>query len=113
MGQRHWDHILTFNICGAGREQGFATGEQGIGNDLPQRNAKITKVCYLFLINTHFAHFHKPIVGSVRRAPPGWQKLGLEWFYRLLRQPARAGRKLQLLVFAWQVFLLKLGIKKA
>lgn len=32
------------------------------------------------------------IAGHVKRAPSGWQKLGLEWLYRLFRQPTRFGR---------------------
>ena len=37
--------------------------------------------------------------GRVKRAPIFWQNLGLEWFYRLLRQPGRAWRQLKLLRF--------------
>lgn len=32
------------------------------------------------------------MVGNVRRAPVFMQKMGLEWFYRLLRQPSRVAR---------------------
>ena len=32
------------------------------------------------------------IAGTVRRAPKGWQTLGLEWLYRLLIQPSRLPR---------------------
>lgn len=40
--------------------------------------------------------------GSVKRAPEAWRKLGLEWLYRLLKEPRRIGRvmKLPLFVFA-------------
>ncbi|MCD8388925.1 MAG: WecB/TagA/CpsF family glycosyltransferase [Oscillospiraceae bacterium] len=34
--------------------------------------------------------------GTTRRAPRLFQKLGLEWFYRLLREPWRFGRMMQL-----------------
>lgn len=37
--------------------------------------------------------------GRVKRAPAAFQKLGLEWFYRLLHQPSRAGRMAKLPVF--------------
>jgi N-acetylglucosaminyldiphosphoundecaprenol N-acetyl-beta-D-mannosaminyltransferase len=37
--------------------------------------------------------------GNVKRAPAVWQKLGLEWCYRLLRQPSRAGRMAKLPLF--------------
>lgn len=34
--------------------------------------------------------------GNVRRAPKLFQKLGLEWFYRLLKEPKRIGRMMKL-----------------
>jgi N-acetylglucosaminyldiphosphoundecaprenol N-acetyl-beta-D-mannosaminyltransferase len=37
--------------------------------------------------------------GNTKRAPMFFQKFGLEWFYRLITQPTRAGRMLQLPVF--------------
>lgn len=40
--------------------------------------------------------------GHVKRAPKGWQNLGLEWLYRLLTQPSRITRQLRLLRYlAW------------
>ena len=51
--------------------------------------------------------------GTVARAPSIFQKLGLEWFYRLISQPRRAGRMLQLPVFAvlaaWERLFKKSG----
>ncbi len=37
--------------------------------------------------------------GQVRRAPEVFQKLGLEWFYRLCKQPSRIGRMAKLPLF--------------
>lgn len=37
--------------------------------------------------------------GQVRRAPAGFQKLGLEWLYRLMTQPSRIGRMAKLPLF--------------
>ncbi len=34
--------------------------------------------------------------GTVQRAPEGWQRLGLEWLYRLIKQPSRIGRMAKL-----------------
>ena len=34
--------------------------------------------------------------GNVKRAPKFFQKLGLEWFYRLLKEPKRIGRMMKL-----------------
>ena len=38
--------------------------------------------------------------GVVQRAPERWQKLGLEWLYRLLKEPKRIGRMMKLPQFA-------------
>ena len=40
--------------------------------------------------------------GKVERAPALFRKLGLEWFYRLLRQPSRLGRMMKLPQYLWQ-----------
>ncbi|WP_437180268.1 lipopolysaccharide N-acetylmannosaminouronosyltransferase [Pantoea phytobeneficialis] len=37
--------------------------------------------------------------GRVARAPRSWQKLGLEWLYRLIRQPSRWRRQIKLLKY--------------
>lgn len=34
--------------------------------------------------------------GRVERAPEAWQKLGMEWAYRLKKEPQRAGRMAKL-----------------
>ena len=34
--------------------------------------------------------------GNVKRAPEAWQKAGLEWLYRLIREPSRLGRMAKL-----------------
>ncbi|WBM70510.1 lipopolysaccharide N-acetylmannosaminouronosyltransferase [Buttiauxella sp. WJP83] len=40
--------------------------------------------------------------GHVKRAPKVWQRLGLEWLYRLLSQPSRITRQIKLLRYlAW------------
>ena len=47
------------------------------------------------------------MAGIVKRAPLIYQKLGLEWFYRLLKQPSRFGRMLVLPQFLIEVLLNK------
>ena len=42
--------------------------------------------------------------GRVKRAPKLWQKMGLEWFYRLLSQPSRIRRQLKLFKFIGYYF---------
>ena len=34
--------------------------------------------------------------GNVQRAPEFFQKAGLEWFYRLIKEPSRIGRMAKL-----------------
>ncbi|WP_058486744.1 WecB/TagA/CpsF family glycosyltransferase [Defluviitalea phaphyphila] len=51
------------------------------------------------------------MAGRIKRAPKGFQKLGLEWFYRLITQPKRAKRMLKLPIFAWNV--LKISVKNS
>jgi N-acetylglucosaminyldiphosphoundecaprenol N-acetyl-beta-D-mannosaminyltransferase len=43
------------------------------------------------------------ISGATRRAPQWMQKMGLEWLFRLLRQPWRLRRQLALPQFVWLV----------
>lgn len=43
------------------------------------------------------------IAGTVKRAPVMWQKMNLEWFYRLLKQPSRFVRMLALPKFVIHV----------
>lgn len=40
------------------------------------------------------------VAGKVRRAPKSWQKVGLEWLYRLLCEPRRIARQKALPLFA-------------
>lgn len=48
------------------------------------------------------------IAGTVKRAPLFWQRLGLEWFYRLMRQPGRFKRYLIIPIFIRDVIIAKL-----
>ncbi|MFH1259754.1 MAG: WecB/TagA/CpsF family glycosyltransferase [Elusimicrobiota bacterium] len=65
-------------------------------------------------INRHLKHFQHCLLmgvggsfdvisGQLKRSPLFFQKTGLEWLYRLLRQPWRIGRILQLPVFVFRV----------
>lgn len=49
------------------------------------------------------------VAGVQARAPRWMQRLGLEWFYRLLRQPWRWRRMLALPYAAWLVFWQRFG----
>lgn len=49
------------------------------------------------------------LAGAVKRAPVFWQKLNLEWLYRLMKQPSRWRRMLALPAFVLR--MLKLRVK--
>lgn len=43
--------------------------------------------------------------GKVDRAPAGWQRLGLEWLYRLIREPKRIKRMIKLPLVLWYALI--------
>lgn len=43
------------------------------------------------------------LAGRARRAPAWVQRVGLEWAYRLVREPSRWRRQLALPIFAWKI----------
>lgn len=47
------------------------------------------------------------IAGTVKRAPVFWQKLNLEWLFRLIKQPTRLKRMLALPRFALKILKIK------
>ncbi len=51
------------------------------------------------------------ISGRVKRAPMIWRQLGIEWLYRLIRDPRRLRRQLALPYFIWLVMLDRLGVR--
>jgi N-acetylglucosaminyldiphosphoundecaprenol N-acetyl-beta-D-mannosaminyltransferase len=52
------------------------------------------------------------ISGRVKRAPMIWRRLGIEWLYRLIREPQRLRRQLALPYFVWLVALDRLGLRR-
>jgi N-acetylglucosaminyldiphosphoundecaprenol N-acetyl-beta-D-mannosaminyltransferase len=48
------------------------------------------------------------LAGEVTRAPVWMQRVGMEWFYRLLQEPKRLGRMLSLPRFVYLVLKEKL-----
>jgi N-acetylglucosaminyldiphosphoundecaprenol N-acetyl-beta-D-mannosaminyltransferase len=70
-------------------------------------------------IEENYSHFEKGLfigvggsfdvlAGTVKRAPIIWQKMNLEWFYRLIQEPSRWRRMLVLPLFIIEVILKKL-----
>ncbi len=45
------------------------------------------------------------LAGNVRRAPVFFQKAGLEWFYRLIKEPQRWRRMIKLPVYLWDALI--------
>ena len=45
------------------------------------------------------------LAGNVERAPEIWQRLNIEWLYRLVREPSRWRRQLALPIFVWYAVL--------
>ncbi|MGE7664346.1 WecB/TagA/CpsF family glycosyltransferase [Ureibacillus composti] len=43
------------------------------------------------------------LAGTVKRAPEAFQKMGMEWFYRLMKEPKRLKRQLALPLFLLEV----------
>ncbi|GAB6931789.1 WecB/TagA/CpsF family glycosyltransferase [Calditerricola satsumensis] len=52
------------------------------------------------------------LAGKVKRAPLLWQRLGLEWLYRLIQEPWRWRRMLDLPRFLWAVVRQRVGVNK-
>jgi N-acetylglucosaminyldiphosphoundecaprenol N-acetyl-beta-D-mannosaminyltransferase len=50
------------------------------------------------------------ISGRVARAPAFFRRFGLEWLYRLIKEPRRWRRQLALPYFAWLIVLDELGV---
>lgn len=50
------------------------------------------------------------VSGRVKRAPALWRRLGLEWLYRLIREPHRFRRQLALPYFVWLILLDRMGV---
>lgn len=52
------------------------------------------------------------LAGAVKRAPVIYQKCGLEWLYRLMREPNRFKRQLAIPQFFWQIIVANAKILK-
>ena len=45
--------------------------------------------------------------GNIKRAPKWMQKIGLEWLYRLIKEPKRIFRQIKLVKFLWLALIEK------
>ncbi|MBD3108526.1 WecB/TagA/CpsF family glycosyltransferase [Bacillus sp. AGMB 02131] len=111
------------NLKIAGRHHGFfELNDPEIVNDIKNTRPDIILVALGFprqeeWIGKHYDEFTKGIfmgvggsidvlAGTVKRAPVIWQKLKVEWLYRLLKQPSRWKRMLALPDFVIKVMKL-------
>jgi N-acetylglucosaminyldiphosphoundecaprenol N-acetyl-beta-D-mannosaminyltransferase len=74
---------------------GFPLQERWIAANLPQLNVNVA-----IAEGGSFSF----ISGATRRAPRWMRRVGLEWLFRLVRQPWRLRRQLALPAFVWLVF---------
>lgn len=54
------------------------------------------------------------MAGKVDRAPPAWQRIGMEWLYRLLQEPGRLWRRYLVTnaLFAWMLWGEWMGVRQ-
>ncbi|MBQ4087537.1 MAG: WecB/TagA/CpsF family glycosyltransferase [Clostridia bacterium] len=108
-------------ICGTADGYFDAEKEQQIISDIHDKKPDLLFVCLGFPKQETWIDAHKNelgakvmmgiggsldvFAGTVKRAPVAFQKLGLEWLYRLLKQPSRFIRMLALPKFGFTVLL--------
>lgn len=104
----------------AGYRDGYFTDEAEVVRQVQQAKPDVLLVCFgspkqEYFIDDHFDELGATVMaglggsidvyaGVVERAPDLFIKLGLEWFYRLVTQPSRAGRMMKLPKYLWQAF---------
>lgn len=52
------------------------------------------------------------ISGRLKRAPKGWQRMGLEWLYRVIQEPWRIRRVMRLPLFVLLVVAERFGRRR-
>ena len=108
-------------ICICGTRDGYFKEEESeqIAKEISSLNPDIVFVCLGAPKQEKWIYKYKDIIGAsiimgaggsldvlagtVQRAPESWQKLGLEWAYRLVKEPWRIGRMMALPKFALTV----------
>ena len=109
------------NVCGVSDGYFDEIKEKKIIDDINNKNPDLLLVCLGSPKQETWIFNHKNelkcklmmgvggtldvISGNVKRAPDIFIKLGLEWFYRLLKQPSRIGRMMALPKFLITVIM--------
>lgn len=115
-------------VCGVSDGYFDAEKEKAIIEDIKSKKPDILFVCLGAPKQEEWILAHKHELGAkilmgiggsldvyagvVNRAPEGFQKLGLEWLYRLLKQPSRIGRMMDLPKFGLTVLFKGKRVKK-
>ena len=100
-------------ICGV--HDGYFQEDGPVVEDIRKAGADVVFVCLGFPKQEYWMVKNGPATGArllaglggsldvfagvVERAPESWQRLGLEWLYRLTREPKRIGRMARLPLF--------------
>lgn len=108
-----------YNVTIAGTENGYLKDDSGVPDKIRASRADMVLVCLGFPRQEYWIEENKEktgakvligaggsidaFAGTVKRAPVFFQKANLEWLYRLLKQPSRAKRMLELPRFAIKV----------
>lgn len=111
----------NLNICGV--NDGYFKNSDDVIKKINSSQADIVFVCLGFPNQELFMQKNKQNIqasvmiglggsldvfaGNVKRAPVFFRKLGLEWFYRLITQPARFFRMLKLPLFVLDILKYK------
>ena len=101
----------------AGTHDGYFTDDAPVVAEIAASGAQIALICMGFPRQERFMARHlvasgvhvmlglggslDVFAGNVQRAPEFYRKAGLEWLYRLLREPSRLGRMMKLPAFLW------------
>lgn len=119
------------NLVLAGRRNGYfdESEEEGVANLIRDAKPHILLVAMTSPKKENFMgrwdeHMQVPVVhgvggsfdvysGKVERAPESWQRLGLEWLYRVKQEPGRLWKRYAKtnMAFIWQVLLQRFGKK--
>lgn len=101
----------------AGTEHGYGSDDEALVRRLRETKPDLLLVCLGSPKQELWMHSHcgmqevglmiglggclDLMAGRVKRAPRSWQRLGLEWLYRLLQEPRRLPRMLKLPQILW------------
>lgn len=86
----HRPHIILFGLSFPKQEQVMASLSKKLDHGV--------------LIGEGGSFDYKQFGGTIARAPKWLRKSGLEWLWRLIRQPQRIGRQLAIPRFMWKVY---------